>query len=106
MSLVIVVRFVFQAMCANVIKQISASASADDGVNAMTTLNGINSAQGSIAAARALSTDQLRLIKYPEARPPLSEPRSAERYGSHASIPIWTIVNPRCSTRYFGIQNR
>src|SRR5712692_2960592 len=106
MSLVIVVRFVFQAMCANVMTQINASARADDGVNAITTLNGITSAQGSIAAARALRTVQLRLIKYPDARPPLSEPRSAERYGSQASIPISTIVNPRCSTRYFGIQNR
>src|SRR5882672_9632634 len=103
MSFVIVVRFVFHAICANVIRQINASASADDGVNAITTLNGITSAQGSIAAARALSTVQLRLIRCPDARPPLSEPRSAERYGSHASIPIWTIVNPRCSTRYFGI---
>src|SRR5678815_992701 len=98
MSLVMVVRLVFHAMCAKVTTQISARATVDDGVNAITTLNGIIRAQGSIAAARAFRIVQLRLIRYPDARPPLSEPRSADRYGSQASIPIWTIVNPRCST--------
>src|SRR6185369_3413311 len=106
MSLVMVVRLVFHAMCANVTTQINTSASAADGVNAIATLKGIIRAQGSIVAARALSTVQLRLIKYPDTSPPEIDPRSADRYGSQASIPICAIVNPRCSTRYFGIQNK
>ena len=42
----------------------------------------------------------------PEARPPQMEPMSADKYGSHASMPNWTILKPRCSTRYLGSQNR
>ena len=62
-SLVMVMRFVFHAMWANVTTQINTNATVDEGVNAIATLSGITRAQGSMAAERALSTVHLRLIR-------------------------------------------
>ena len=93
-------------MCANVTTQINAIVTARDGAWWIASDTGISSAHGNITAKRDDSTDRPRATNRPLSHPPNSAPRSAERYGIHASIPISTIVKPRCSTRYFGSQKR